>query len=75
MDFAAGVGCVLCDGMRKKQVQLKVAHSHGMQWDRKGRGFEWDGEGPKTRRPDCDFGTPPGDLLIDPWMQEALRKP
>ena len=62
--------------MRKRYEvsESKLVHSHGMRWDREGRCFETVNNGPETRRPDCDWGTPHGDLLIEPWVQEALRK-
>lgn len=55
-------------------VQLVTTHSHGMRWDLDGRCFERFDNGPETRRPDMDFGTPNGDLLIDPWIQDCVRK-
>lgn len=77
-------GIVLCDVCRAgapcsdhkdyEVVQLTMTHSMSMRWDLDGRCLERINDGPEQRRPDMDFGTPNGDLLIDPWIQDAVRK-
>lgn len=58
------VGCrVTCSGW------------HGLEWSHDGTCRETSSEHPEpARRPDLDWGTPGGDLLIDPWMQDALKQ-
>lgn len=55
---------------RKKEQH----YSRAMHWDKEGRCFEQVNNGPTERRPDLDYGTPNGDVLIDPWIQQALRE-
>ncbi len=62
-------GAELGDVMRFTSVSR-----HAMWWDDTGQCFEVIDDGPDTRRPECDFGTPTGDLIIDPWMQDAIGR-
>lgn len=60
---------------RNRKRRQMMHSSHSRRWDiDSGQCFEIVNGGPETRRPDCDFGTPTGDLLIEPWMQELLRE-
>lgn len=48
-------------------------HTVSARWDDAGRCFESTNNQPEQRRPDLDFGTPGGDSLIDPWMQDLIK--
>lgn len=52
---------------------LMPVSSRAMRWDPDGHCWEQVDGGPWERRRDRDFGTAEGDLLIDPWIQEAIR--
>lgn len=51
-----------------------VEYSCHSRWDAEGHCLESVNGGPETRRPDMDFGTPLGDLLIDPWIQSLIKE-
>ena len=59
--------------MTDDRIELTVTDSYRTRWDHHGRCFERVNNGPEARRPDLDFGTPMGNLLIDPWLQNAIR--
>ncbi len=54
-------------------VKLLFGPSYSHWWNESGQCFEQTDDGPVTRRDDLDFGTPMGDLLVDPWIQTALK--
>lgn len=56
------------------EMKMERVSSHGMRWERDGTCYEQVDDGPWERRPDCDWGTPTGDLLIDPWIQDILKE-
>lgn len=58
-----------------KTVELVVTHSSGMRWDKNGTCEQTVNGSPWERRPECDYGTPMGDLLVQPWIQNALKDP
>ena len=55
-------------------LTLCSGYRNTLQWDTCGKCSESVSEGPIHRRADLDFGTRIGDLLIDPWVQDMLRK-
>jgi len=59
--------------MPDEPVTLVNTRSHGLRWDHDGACWEQNNNGPWVRCPDRDWGTPMGDLLIDPWIQEAIK--
>lgn len=46
--------------------------SVGVRWDDAGQCYESVNDGPEQRRHDMDFGTPKGDLIMDPWIQDIV---
>lgn len=60
-------------------ITMVVTRSSQTRWDKHGRAYgrSWNPSKERTPRmkrvPHMDFGTPTGDLIIDPWMQEALQ--
>jgi hypothetical protein len=65
-------------GSKWEEVRVVQTHSSEMRWDEHGRAFSRSADGPIPdgqpweERPDMAFGTPMGDLIISPWMHEAL---
>lgn len=56
-------------------VTLSYGTGYSLRWDDAGHCSEQVGtKASRHRRADLDFGTPIGDLLIDPWVQDMLRK-
>jgi hypothetical protein len=55
-------------------VPITLMHEHGFSatWDDAGICRETLPDGSTVRRPDLDWGTQNGDLLIDPWIQDAM---
>jgi hypothetical protein len=45
---------------------------HGMAWHRSFEGGPIPADMPWEPRPDLAFGSPMGDLIIDPWFQDAM---
>ena len=54
-------------------ITITTSETYHMWWEQDGTAYEQRNDGPVTRRPDCDYGTPTGDLLVDPWIQEILK--
>jgi hypothetical protein len=55
-------------------LTLTGTQSDTLQWDAKGKCSESINGGRRHRRSDLDFGTRIGNLLVDPWVQDILRK-
>jgi len=63
-----------CDDAELVPITLTHGASTHMWWENNGECWETMNDGPATRRPDLDWGTPTGDLLIAPWLQDVLRE-
>ncbi len=60
---------------RMKAIHLvKMGRSHSLKWTPNGQCLERYDDDEWIRREDLDFGTPNGDLIIDPWIQDALKQ-
>lgn len=62
-------------------IRMRCVQSHETRWNADGTAESRscrDGpiaeDAPWVRDPRLDFGMPMGDLIIDPWIQNALKK-
>lgn len=60
-----------------RELTLTVTSGYGVYgwWEANGECFERINDGIAYRRPDLDWGTTDGDLVVAPWIQALLKEP